>query len=202
MLSPAPVEQVEVGVVASLSLDADALLHVLQQVPGFVLHHVDHSAHTAKECDVIVLDITARGAARRIAGLAPAAPVLVWGGYLHQEQVRLLAADGARGYLSVISKRDQLVRAVLTLAAGERYFPQLDQLSAVRLTKAEDRVLRAYLLEMPDMTRADVAAALGLSDRTVKAHVANARGKVAGQVGSRGALLRALQAHGWPQTRI
>ncbi len=187
------------GVVASAALYAGALLHVLEQVPGLELERREDAGDG---CDVIVLDITAQRATCRVAELSMSASVLVWGGYLHSEQVRQLAAEGASGYLSVISKRDQLVRAVMAVAARERYFPELDEVAAVRLTKAEDRVLQAYLIDMADMTRADVATALGLSDRTVKAHLANARGKVAGQVGSRGALLRALQARGWPDTRV
>lgn len=67
----------------------------------------------------------------------------------------------------------------------------------VALTRAELRAMTAYLVTQATCSRAEVAANLGISERTLKAHVANVRAKVdSAQAGTRLGLRRELQGRG------
>lgn len=185
---------VRVGVLGTHRLHVEALCDVIDDVPHFTAHHVVQSW---PQVDVAVLEVGLPELVENVAEVCRAAPAIVWGGYLHGRQVRTLAERGASGYLSVISLPAQLHAAIQTVAAGGCYFPELGPVEQIRLTPAEDRVLRAYLIDLPGHRRADVAAALGLSDRTVKVHIANVRSRLPGPATSRATLLRVLRAHGW-----
>jgi len=185
---------VRVGVLGARALYVDALCGVIADVPHFVPQEL---TQPWPQLDVAVLGVGLPDLAQRVAELRCVAPIIVWGGYLHRTQARLLAEQGASGYLSVISLPAQLHAAIEMVAGGGRYFPDLGEVDEVRLTPAEDRVMRAYLIDLAAHRRADVAAALGLSDRTVKAHIANVRARLPVRAASRATLLRVLRAHGW-----
>lgn len=187
-------DAVRVGVVGAEALHVESLCTVIDEIPYFEPSEI---APPWPEVDVAVVEVKLPRLAERIAQLSRVAPTIVWGGYLHRTQARALAEQGASGYLSVISLPAQLHAAIEMVAGGGRYFPDLGTADEIRLTPAEDRVMRAYLIDLAAMRRADVAAALGLSDRTVKAHIANVRSRLPVRASSRATLLRVLRAHGW-----
>lgn len=189
----APVS-IRVGVLGARELHVEALCGVVDDVPYFESLKL---CQPWPEIDVAILEVGLADLGDRVAEMRCVAPTIVWGGYLHRTQARALAERGASGYLSVISLPAQLHAAIEMVAGGGRYFPDLGPVDEIRLTPAEDRVMRAYLIDLASARRADVAAALGLSDRTVKAHIANVRSRLPVRAASRATLLRVLRAHGW-----
>jgi DNA-binding NarL/FixJ family response regulator len=185
---------VRVGVLGQRRLHVDALHSVIADVPYFAPQVM---THRWPEIDVAVLEVSMSGLPGLIAEISSTTPTIVWGGYLHSTQARELANHGAAGYLSVISLPAHLHAAIEMAAGGGRYFPDLGAPDQIRLTPAEDRVMRAYLIDLSTQRRSDVALALGLSDRTVKAHIANVRSRLPVRAPSRATLLRVLRAHGW-----
>lgn len=135
-----------------------------------------------------------------------------------------LSGDSAAERLSVISSRGEVVAAVLNAlrvrpaSGASRYVAHpeaprghtvVDRTivpmpthprpagNEVRLTPAEHRVALAYLVTDVALSRAEVAARLGISERTLKAHLANMRRKVDSAQGStRLGLRRELRARG------
>lgn len=103
---------------------------------------------------------------------------IVWGGTLAQSRTEALRKAGASAYVSALALPGELVEAVrLVRSGGEVEWPVAES-SVVPLTARELEVARAYLVTGAERTRAEVAAGLGLSERTVKAHVARIRDKV------------------------
>lgn len=147
---------------------------------------------------VVVIDRLSDGFEAYLdAALAGRLPVVVWGGYLHPTSVQDLVRRGADAYVSVIGSRDQLVDAVRTVRVGMSWLPALPHEAPDGLTAGEARALRAYLVEYPALSRREVAQRLGISELTLKAHVANVRGRLDESCGSRLSLRRAVIARGW-----
>ncbi|MGE9783047.1 LuxR C-terminal-related transcriptional regulator [Janibacter sp. G368] len=131
---------------------------------------------------------------RRSAGLA----TVVWGGVLPSPRVAALRQAGAAAYVSMLEPPQQVVDVVRRVLAGQPVpWPQPPE-AMVRLTEREQEVARAYLADWSDHPRAEVARRLGISERTLKVHIANIRAK-AGHRGTetREGLRRALVVSEW-----
>lgn len=125
-------------------------------------------------------------------------PTIVWGGTLPSPRVAALRAAGAAGYVSMLASPGDLADVVRDALAG-RPFAWLDAGErATPLTPREVEVARAYLVDGAELPRAEVAARMGISERTLKVHVANLRLK-AGHAGTatREGLRRTLVVAGW-----
>jgi DNA-binding NarL/FixJ family response regulator len=164
----------EVLVVGEAS-DGEELLAVVEQ------HHPD----------VVVTDLDMPGmtgaeATARLRTSHPDLAVLVL--TLHEDDESLFAAlrAGARGYLLKGADRAELVRAILSVAAGEAvYGPAVASRIVQFFTGARDEYAAQVFPELTDRERdvlgliasgrrnSEIATALGLSDKTVRNHVSN-----------------------------
>ena len=121
---------------------------------------------------------------------------VVWGGTLSGPRVAVLRSAGASAYLSALCRPGELVAVVRRVRGGGSPV-EAPREPGPRLTDREREVARAYLITGAGRTRRQVAADLGISERTLKAHIANVRARVAtADVGTREGLRHALRAHG------
>jgi len=168
---------------------------LLEQVPGF---EVVGEAGDGSEAvalverlrpDVVLIDIAMPGvngieATRRIKARQPGTTVLVLTAYDDDQYVFALLEAGAAGYLLKDVRSSQLVEAIRAVHAGEpvlhpvierkvlqrfaaRRFEDQEQ---VRLSERELEVLR---LAARGAGNKEIGLALGLSGRTVQAHLAH-----------------------------
>ncbi len=124
---------------------------------------------------------------------------VVWGGVLPAPRVAALRSAGASAYVSARCRPGELVGVVRRVRSGGT-LPELPREAGPavpRLTTREVEVARAYLVTGADRTRRQVASDLGISERTLKAHIANVRERVAtSDAGTREGLRHTLRAHG------
>jgi len=128
--------------------------------------------------DVLVCDVQLDGGAEGLqlvdaAGTAPSAPaVLLLSGHGHPSVIRAAVERGAAGYLDKGIEVEGILDAIRTVAAGGTVFRSTD-LAAVRSsprrpTERERQVIAAVVA---GATNAEVAARLGLSEKTVETHL-------------------------------
>ncbi len=143
-----------------------------------------------KRPDVVLMDLNmpAPGgieATRRIVAQHPQTRVLVLTMFEEDESVFAAMRAGARGYLLKGSGRDEVLRAVRTVAAGEAIFaPAIAERFTSYFAAAADGAPRPF----PELTvrehevlelmargagNGDIAAELGVSLKTVRNHVSN-----------------------------
>jgi DNA-binding NarL/FixJ family response regulator len=161
--------------------------------------------------DVVLMDLNMPGrdgisATRAIAEAAPHIAVLVLTMYDEQDSVFDAVRAGARGYLLKGAGRDELVRAVRAVAAGEAIFgpavarrlvayfarpvPEASPGAFPELTDREREILD---LIARGMSNPDITTRLVLSPKTVRNHVSNVFAKL--QVRDRAeAIVRAREA--------
>ncbi|RNI24211.1 LuxR C-terminal-related transcriptional regulator [Flexivirga caeni] len=184
-------------IVGPLALHRRALARALVRSGAFATveeHVAVESGSAGTGYDVTVVDLPALGVAA-VQQICAGRATLAWGGYLHSGAVAALVETGLRGYVSVIALERELALAAMRVAAGVAALPSLDTTS-VRLTPAELRACQAYLVDGADAPRALVAAELGISERTLKVHLANVRAKVGSTAANRVELARELRARG------
>jgi DNA-binding NarL/FixJ family response regulator len=165
VLSDAP----EVEVVGEAE-DGDALLAAVREL--------------APDVVVTDLDMPGRSGVEAMRALPPDLPVLVL--TMHADDESLFAAmrAGARGYLLKGADRGELVRAICSVAAGEAvYGPAVARRIVDFFTGARDTYSAQVFPELTDRERdvlqllaagrrnSEIAAALRLSDKTVRNHV-------------------------------
>ncbi|MDN7447717.1 response regulator transcription factor [Burkholderia multivorans] len=161
----------------------DAALAVLQAASADdAMQMLDQHA----DIDAIVLDLKMRGTSGvdAIAALArarPALQIIVLSSSEDPRDVRAAFAHGALGYVPKSASPHTLLSAIVMVLNGERYVPPLllddgaaytieppRQAAGAPLTPRQIEVLR-YLAEgVPNKVIAD---RLGLSEKTVKAHI-------------------------------
>ena len=190
----APLPELRVDVISAFALHRDALVATLVDSGAFTVVEEHADASGGRDYGVTVIDLPSLATAT-VREIVQSRPTVAWGGYLHTGAVAQLVDIGLRGYISVIGSQRDLVIAAVRVASGEVSLPELDS-SVVRLTPAEQRVCRAYLVDRADIPRAQVAAELGISERTLKVHLANVRAKVNSTAANRVELARQLRARG------
>lgn len=183
-----------VDVISPFALHREALAITLRKSEAFAVVDQHADAAASDDYDVTVVDLPALGMPA-VRDIVRQRPTVAWGGYLHAGAVTELVALGLHGYVSVIGTRRELVVAAVRVASGQLSLPELSS-AAVRLTPAEQRVCQAYLVDHADVPRALVAAELGISERTLKVHLANVRAKVSDSAANRVELARQLRARG------
>lgn len=131
--------------------------------------------------DVVLMDLRMPGgdgvgAIVRLASAAPAARVLVLTTYDTDADIRRALDAGAAGYLLKDARRDELLRAIRTVAAGRvALAPSVAGRVVEHLRGNDDRLSdrEVEVLELVAIGRTNraIAAALGITEATVKTHL-------------------------------
>jgi DNA-binding NarL/FixJ family response regulator len=128
--------------------------------------------------DVLVCDVQLEGRAEglrllEVARGAPNAPaVLLLSGFGHPSVVRAAIDRGAAGYLDKGAEMDEIVAAIRTVAAGGSVFRSSDlQASLAAPRRPSDRELEVIAGVVGGATNSEIAARMGLSEKTVESHL-------------------------------
>jgi two-component system NarL family response regulator len=106
----------------------------------------------------------------------PDARVLMFTTFDGEEDIYRAMQAGARGYLLKSAPREELLAAIRAVAAGERHLsPALAQRLAGRIAAPDvsDREREVLQLIARGKANKEIAAALGISEETVKRHASN-----------------------------
>lgn len=111
----------------------------------------------------------------------PMACVLILAEHSGDAEIARSIRKGALGYVGRDVSRDDLVRAVRTVASGRKFIPEhiaailTENIRAEELTNAEQRVLEMLV---GGMSNKEMGFALDVSENTIKTHVQNIFGKL------------------------
>jgi DNA-binding NarL/FixJ family response regulator len=131
--------------------------------------------------DVVLMDLQLPGingieATGRICEFDPGARILIFSTFARDNEIVAALESGAKGYLQKSSSRDDLLRAIRTVAGGENFLPEdlAERLTNLQLgpsiTLREREILA---LVAKGKANKEIAAELGIAGDTVKRHVSN-----------------------------
>lgn len=183
-----------VGVWSRWALHADAVVDVLGSRGLRVVVVDDPWTHPGVLVAEAVMPEDVALVAQRAKGEHP---TIVWGGTLPVPKVAALRSVGAAAYVPMLEHPRELAGVVTDVVAGVSVAWGESRLPKSGLTPRERTVARAYLVEHAEWGRSQVAKHLGMSENTLKVHIANIRTK-AGHRGThtREGLRRALIVRG------
>ena len=178
------------GLVAMLSTQSD-LVVVGEAATG--AEAVERAAALAP--DVILLDLEMPGmdgveALRQIRAARPDAPVIVFTAFDTDERIVSAVRAGAQGYLLKGAPRDELFKAIRVVSEGgsllqpvvaSKLLQHMSQQATGRETSADsltEREMEVLKLLAQGKTNKEIAAALVISERTVKFHVGSILSKL------------------------
>ncbi len=170
------------GLVASLGLEPDisVVAEAESAAPVVDLFRTHHPA-------VVLMDVRLGTgddgitATRRLCEEFPEARVLMFSTHGRDEDVFRAVKAGARGYLLKTAPRDELLRAIRSVAAGERYLPAaLADRLAERLSQPDVSPREREILQLVRRGKSnkEIGAALYITEDTVKRHVSNLLAKM------------------------
>jgi len=178
------------GLVAMLSTQPD-LVVVGEAATG--AEAVERAAALAP--DVILLDLEMPGmdgveALRQIRAARPDAPVIVFTAFDTDERIVSAVRAGAQGYLLKGAPREELFKAIRVVSEGgsllqpvvaSKLLQHMSQQTTERETSADsltEREMEVLKLLAQGKTNKEIAAALVISERTVKFHVGSILSKL------------------------
>lgn len=172
------------GLAASLGLEDD--LQVVAEA-GSAAEAL--SACAAHQPDVVIMDlqlgeVNGITCTEQLGQAQPGIRIMVFSSFARDEDVYRAIRAGAMGYLQKSAPREDLLKAIRTVATGKRYLPgDIAQRLAERLGRPEPSPReREVLAQMAGgRSNKEIAAALGLSEETVKRHVSNLLEKLGAQ---------------------
>lgn len=144
---------------------------------------VDEALDLATSIDVLVCDIQLDGRAEGLTILeqihdpgrsrpAPPPAVLFLSGFEQPSLVRAAIERGAAGFLAKSAELPVIVAAIRTVGAGGTVFTAAAlHASQVARRRPSDRELQVIERVGAGATNAEIAAALGLSEKTVESHL-------------------------------
>lgn len=139
----------------------------------------------SKACNIMLLDLSLPGKSgvdtlREMRQRHPEVHVLVLSGFPEERYALTMLRNGADGYLCKDCDRDELIKAIRTVAAGRRYVSaRTAQLLADEMTGTvkgaphealSERELQVFLRLASGESVSDIAAALHLSVKTVSTY--------------------------------
>ena len=164
------------GLVASLELEDD--MSVLAESDRgeeasalFVRHRPD-----AVLMDMQLPGISGVEATARLRTAHPEARVLIFSTFARDEEVSAALKAGALGYLQKSASRDELLRAIRSVAQGMRALPaDLEARLALRTAGPEITPREREILALIAQGKAnkEIGATLGIAEDTVKRHVSS-----------------------------
>jgi two-component system NarL family response regulator len=131
--------------------------------------------------DGMLPDIHGVDATRAILEKHPRARIIMVSINESAEDIHRAIEAGAAGYVSKSQKQDVIIRAVRAVASGERFLePELARRLAARATTnaLSDRELDVLRLVASGLGNKQIGLELGLSENTVKTHIARIMGKL------------------------
>jgi two-component system NarL family response regulator len=164
------------GLVASLGMEED--MNVVAEAAAAEEAVTQFRRH---QPDVVLMDLRLPGAngteiTSELRTLWPDARVLMFTTFDSEEDIYRAMQAGARGYLLKSAPREELLAAIRAVAAGERHLPPaLAQRLASRVGAPDvsDREREVLQLIARGKANKEIAAALGISEETVKRHASN-----------------------------
>jgi len=172
---------VRAGVVAILSTEPD--LQVVGEAAGGA-QALDLAARL--EPGVLLLDLgmpemDGVEVIRRLQATQPAIGILVFTAFDSDERILAALQAGARGYLLKGAPREEVFQAIRTIAAGGSLLPPVVASRLLRHVRGEGvpipaeplsrRQLEVLGLVAQGLQNKEIAAALGIAERTAKFHV-------------------------------
>ncbi len=187
-------EDPAIRVVAEANDGEEAVAYVAREHPDLVL------------LDVQMPRLNGLDAARRIRQTLPKVRVLMLTAYEDEPYILAALQAGVSGYLLKTASSDELVRAVHAVADGETALSPAVAKKMVQRTLGmgsreqateplTERELGILQLAAKGMGNRQIAAALGISDRTVQGHLANIYDKL--QVSTRTEAVLAAVRYKW-----
>ena len=130
----------------------------------------------AARVDVLVCDVQLDGGAEGLRLLEAArhgsAKVLLLSGFGHPSVIRAAIERGAAGYLDKGAEVEVIVAAIRTIAAGGTAFRSADlQAWQSAPRRPSDREIEVIAGVIGGSTNGEVAARLGLSEKTIESHL-------------------------------
>jgi two-component system NarL family response regulator len=169
------------GIAASIGLEDD-LAVVAEADSGEQVV----AQYRASYPDVVLMDLRLPGmsgieATAALIREVPEARVIMFTTFEGEEDIYRAVQAGARGYLLKSAPREELLRAIRSVAAGERYLPPaLAHRLAERMASEELSPRELEVLQQIGQGRSnkEIGSALGITEDTVKRHVTNLLAKL------------------------
>lgn len=169
------------GLAASLGLEDDlAVIAEAGSADEAVAQFRKHAP------DIVLMDLRLPGANGTAATADlrrewPEARVLMFTTFDGDEDVYRAMQAGALGYLLKSAPRDELLRAIRTVASGERFLPPELSLRLAQRVAAPDlseREIEVLQLVSAGKSNKEIGAVLHIAEDTVKRHVSNVLAKL------------------------
>ena len=172
---------VRVGVVDDHPSILAALTAAIEAEPDLILagtgRTLDDAVALLARSDVLLCDVQLEGAdGLRVLDVAsqadPAPAVLLISGHGHHSVVRAAVERGAAGYLDKSVEVGAIIAAVRTVAGGGTVYSAADLAGVRRAPRSpSDRERQVIASVVAGRTNAEIAAGLGLSEKTIETHL-------------------------------
>jgi len=164
---------VRIGLTSALNLEPD--LQVIAEARNGREAVALYQKHRP---DVVLMDyqlpeLNGAQATAAIRALDPHARIIILSVYKGEEDVHRAVEAGASGYLPKSAEPRELVEAIRAIRNGDRYFPAaISAALAQRQARAKlsDREHEVLVMIVKGRSNKEIAAAMGISENTVKVH--------------------------------
>lgn len=162
------------GLATSLEIEADIKVVATEERGEAAAGIYDTHRPTLVLMDLQLPGISGIEATAAIRQLDPAARILVFSTFARTDEIQAALDAGASGYLQKSASREELIFAVRTIAAGNRYLPpdlavELNELQLGPTITPREREIIALIAK--GSANKEIGHQLGIAEDTVKQHV-------------------------------